>query len=135
MTTCCEEYVAKLDEKNLRYQREDANDGGDLIRIGFNNTRIVLHFPGSDDGRHMALRCVIEHCPDDKIADLLVVCNALNAKVRWIKFYIDSDGDIMAEDDAILSPGTAGEEAFELMGRTVAIVDTSKPAIMRALYV
>ena len=88
----------------------------------------------SDDGEYVSLYLQFESIPEDKIIDVILVCNELNAKFKWVKFYVDSDHDLMLEDDAILTAENAAEEVFELMLRMIKICDDAKPAIMKAIY-
>lgn len=64
----------------------------------------------------------------------LIVCNALNQKLRWVKFYLDEESDLIAECDAIVDPETVGEECLSLILKIVHIVDESYPLIMKALW-
>ena len=134
MVACAEMFVAKLNAENLKFSVRDLDDGGCCVSIGFGGKITNIFFDGDDDGSHVALRTVFEKCPADRVPDLLVVCNALNCKYRWLKFYIDSDNDIMVSDDAIVSAETAGAECYELLLRTVSILDDVKPMVMRAIY-
>ena len=134
MVICAEMFVANLNAKGLRFSTADLNDGGTCVSIMFNGKTTNLFFGGDDNGTHVALRTVFERCPSDRLADMLIVCNSLNLQYRWLKFCIDNENDIMVEDDAILSPETAADECFELLARTVRILEEVKPTIMRAIY-
>ena len=134
MVICAEMFVAKLNAQDLKFDVRDLDDGGTVVSIAFDGKTTNIFFSGDDGGTHVALRTVFENCPVDRISDLLIVCNKLNNDYRWLKFCIDKDNDIMVEDDAILSPETAGEECYELLVRTVTILKEVKPTIMRAIY-
>ncbi len=134
MVACAEAFKATLDSKEFIYDIAQRDDGGTVIGIVISNRRTCFFFDGDDNGTHAAVRTIFDKCPDDRLNDVLIVCNALNAQYRWLKFYIDKDNDIMVEDDAILTPETAGEECFELLARTANIIEKAKPQIMRALY-
>ena len=87
-----------------------------------------------DDGGYFSLYLVYEHVPEEKLADVIFLCNELNAQYKWITFYVDKDGDVVLHDDAILTASNAAEEAFELLVRTLKIGEDVKPAIMKAIY-
>lgn len=134
MVICAEMYEAKLKSEDLKYTVRPLENDGACISVMFNMVLTNAFFQGDDNGTHVAFRTQFEKVPAEKTADMLVICNALNMRYRWLKFYIDKDNDIMIEDDAILTPETAGEECFELLIRTVKIIDEIKPLIMKTLY-
>lgn len=86
-----------------------------------------------DKGEYLSLFMYFEHVPDEKYVDVLLVCNALNSRFRWVKFCIDSDNDIVLKDDALLNIESA-TETMELFIRMIAIFDEAKPALMKAIY-
>ena len=134
MVICAQALVDTLSERDLKFEVSEREDGGAMIAVPFRSYRIDLLFEGSDEGSHVALRVVLEACPPERIASLLMICNSLNAKYRWLKFYIDGDKDIMVEDDAILEPESAGDECFELISRTVSILEDVRPVIMNGIF-
>ena len=134
MVICAEMFAATLQAKELKFDVRDVDNGGSCITVPFNDFRPSFFFDGADDGTHVALRIVFTNCPAERTSDLLMICNALNGQYRWLKFYLENDNDIMIEDDAILSPETAGEECFELLARTVSIIQDVKPVIMKGIY-
>ena len=134
MVACAEAFKAMLDSKEFVYDISQRDNGGTMIGIVVSNRRTCFFFDGDDNGCHVAVRTIFDRCPAEKLGDVLIVCNALNAQFRWLKFYIDKDNDIMVEDDAILTPETAGEECFELLARTAGILDKAKAELMRAIY-
>ncbi len=134
MVICAEKVIETFDERELKYSVDEREDGGAVVVVPFRNFRINLIFEAGDEGSHVALRVVLESCPPDRVGALLVICNSLNSKYRWLKFYIDDDRDIMVEDDAILEPETAGEECCELISRTVSILEEVRPVIMNGIF-
>lgn len=62
------------------------------------------------------------------------VCNGLNEKYRWVKFYIDGDADIVAEVDAFVDEQGCGPECTALVRRMVSIVDEAYSVLMKALW-
>ena len=67
-------------------------------------------------------------------AAALVVCNLLNAKYRWVKFYLDDDKDIVASIDARVDIDTCGEDCMDMVDRFVSILDAAYPEIARARW-
>lgn len=134
MVICAESFAAKLKEEDIKFAVQELPNDRVCISIPFNGIMTNVFFDADDDGSRPAFRTMLEHCPDDRVADLLVVCNAMNNEYRWLKFCIDSDNDIMLEDDAIVTPENAGSECVELIYRTASIVKDVKPTFMRAIY-
>lgn len=67
--------------------------------------------------------------------DLAVtLCNELNEKYRWVKFYVDGDADVVAELDAYISEQECGSVCTNLIRRMVSTVDDAYPMLMRALW-
>jgi len=134
MNTALKMFTDYMDKKETRYTVLDDRK----VRVGFrgkNMPSISALFIFGNDGRDVAIRYFsIAKVPDDKISDACVVCSKLNAKYRWIKFYIDKDNEITAEDDAVIDPFTTGEECYELLLRGTDIVDEAYPEIMKVIW-
>lgn len=134
MIACAEAFAAKLKEEDIKFAPQELPNGRVCISVPFNGLLTNVFFDPDDDGARPAFRTVLEHCPDERLADVLLVCNAMNNEYRWLKFCIDDDNDIMLEDDAIVTPETAGDECVELIYRTASIIKEIKPTFMRAIY-
>ena len=137
MATCLESTKKFFDEKGFRY--EDRKDGK-AIRLGIGGLKnlegIRVSVIFDDNDRTVAVRSY-ELCkiPEAKLDKLHELCSDLNAKYRWVKFYVDSeDNTITIESDLITTPEEAGAEIFEVVGRMSVIVDQAYPDIMKALW-
>lgn len=133
MLTCAELFKNHLDSKNLNYRCNVDGDGDVVIDFPYQGKVTKCIFSG-DEGKYLSLYLVYERIPDEKVADLIFLANELNAKFKWVTFFVDKDKDIVLHDDAILSVETAASEAFELMIRMIKIGDDVKPMIMKAIY-
>ena len=134
MVTNAEMFIATLEARGLKYTTNDLGNGGVAVGVMFDYIMTHVIFDGRDDGSHVAFRTRLEGCPADKMTDIIVLCNSLNEQYRWVKFYVSTENNIMIEDDAIVSPDTAGEECFELLIRTVSIIKDVKPSFMKIIY-
>ena len=86
--------------------------------------KIRINFFADEDGDSVAVRsCSLRQYSARQLADAHEFCNRMNNKYRWLRFYIDSDMELTAAIDAVVTPSTAGAECFELLARTVNIVD------------
>ena len=62
------------------------------------------------------------------------MCNRLNAEYRWVKFYLDKDGDVNAAIDAVISEDDCGEACMNLVHRIIRIVDDAYPEIAKTRW-
>ncbi|MBQ9413931.1 MAG: YbjN domain-containing protein [Clostridia bacterium] len=134
MVICAQSFINTLNARGIHFSTSDTQGGGTCVHIPYDGRQTHVFFDGDDDGIHVALRTLFANCPEEKFAEALILCNELNVKYRWVKFCIDSDRDIMVEDDAVLTPSTAGEECFELLSRTAYILDDVKGLIFSTIY-
>lgn len=133
MKSCAQVFIDNLKSKNLNYQVDEDSDGDIVVAFPYQGKVTRIFFSG-DDGEYMSQYLVFERVPEDKVTDLILVCNQLNCKYKWVTYYVDKDNDIVLHHDALLSANTAGEEAFELLVRMVRIAEEVKPVIMKAIY-
>lgn len=134
MLTCAELFIASLKAKNLNFTAGETERGDVVVDFPYQGKVTKCFFSG-ENGEYFSMYLVYERVPEDKVADLIFLCNELNAEYKWITYYVDKDNDIVFHDDAILDVSTAGEEAFELLVRMLKIGDDIKPRIMKAIYV
>ncbi|MFR6641905.1 MAG: YbjN domain-containing protein [Christensenellales bacterium] len=87
------------------------------------------------DGEHIVMADCwdVVKVAENKVEKAYALCNELNEKFRWVKFYVDSDRDIRVQLDAIMSEDNAGEVCREIVYRMVNIIDGAYIEIVRAL--
>ena len=118
-------FASYMDMKDIKYS---INEERDLITVDFVNgdhyEKIRVSFFADEDGDSVAVRSFsLRQYTARQLADAYEFCNRMNNKYRWLRFYIDSDMELTAAIDAVVTPSTAGAECFELLARTVNIVD------------
>ena len=64
----------------------------------------------------------------------IVLCNELNEKYRWVKFYVDEDADVVAELDAMIPEQNCGPVCMNVVRRVTSVVDDAYPFFMRELW-
>ena len=133
MNLCAELMKKDLDAKNMNFTTGTTKKGDSVIEFPYKGKTAKMFFCG-DEGHYLSIYVVYEEVPKDKTVDTIIACNALNVQYKWVTFYVDDDNDVVLHLDAILSPATAAEEAFELLVRTLNIGDEAKPIIMKAIY-
>lgn len=131
------EFCRYLDEKDVKYSELGEN----IFQVTFsdlkNMSRISVQFNFDNDGEgkvNVRTYDLGSFKSDDAFATGLLICNKMNTEYRWVRFYLDSDRDVVVDADAILSVGTVGEECAELMLRLIDIADKAYPEFMKALW-
>ena len=132
MNTCAELFIANLESKKLKYEVRELGDET-LVSFPYDNRKTNFVFAG-DEGDHAQMMTVLESVPDDKYVDVVLACNQVNARFRFVKFVVDKDNDVVVFTDAILDPSSAGDECFELLVRSLKIISDAKPTVMKAIY-
>lgn len=128
-----EKHDAKFRVFNIRGQEELV--AGFSVDAGPN---VIMKFITRDNDNDIAARIfgLISKIPKEKRTRVMEACNVLNRKVRFFKFYVDTDGDINVEYDFLVhsSDECIGEMAFEIFVRTMHILDNEYEIFMKALY-
>ena len=128
-------FCAKLESKNLNYKVMEKDYS--VIRVGFSldNTDCDTYLIFGDDSEDLHLISRLDlKIPESKFEKMYKICNNLNKRFRWLKFFVNEDQNVIqAEDDAVIQVESAAEEAFELMLRTNSIIDEAFPEVMAGL--
>ncbi len=128
-------YLAYMDEKGIKYTDRDEF----VVRVSYAGDNMksipVYVFFDKDGDPLVTFRCWdIVRIPEAKKQAAINYCNELHNKYRWVKFYIDSDNDVVAQIDSYVDEYTCGYVCSSLVSRTVNIVDDAYPGFMRLLY-
>ena len=128
-----EEHEVKFHVINMHGQEE--------VLAGFsvdNGPKVIMKFISRDNDNDVAARIfgLVSNTPREKHPRVLETCNILNRKIRYMKFYLDNDGDINVEYDFPVksSDECIGEMAFEIFIRTMQILDAEYEIFTKALY-
>ncbi len=132
MRACAELFTQDLQSKGLPFESVEKEDSS-VVRIVYDGRRTSCIFTG-EEGTYLTVYTYFESIPEAKITDFYAICNGLNSKYKWLKFYIDDENDLIIEDDAILTLENAADETFELLMRSISIMQEAKPSIMRGIY-
>ena len=132
MKDCAELFIANLESKNLTYEVREVDDDT-VVSFPYDNRKTNFIFSGAS-GDHAQMMTVIEKVPDEKFVDVVLACNQVNARFRYVKFVVDKENDVIVFTDAILDPSSAGDECFELLIRSLKIISDAKPTVMKAIY-
>ncbi len=133
INTCAELFANFLKDQDLFYKSATDSDGDSVIEVPYQGKTARFFFCG-DEGTYLSIYLVYEKVPEEKLADVIFLCNELNCQYKWVTFYVDKDNDIILHDDAILTVENSYNEAFELLVRTFKISDDIKTRIMKTIY-
>lgn len=133
MNECAELFADFLTSKGLTFDTTIDSDGDSLVNFPYDGRIARCYFSG-DDGRYLTIYYYFENTPEDKVPDLIYTCNELNSQYKWVRFYLDNDNDIVLQSDALLTPMSAADVAFEILVRLLDIGKEAKPTIMKAIY-
>lgn len=127
-------FVDYLDQESIKYTVRDERS----VKIVYSGNEMdsipVFVFFDKDGDPYVTLKCWEIANFKNNPERGMQVCNELNAKYRWVKFYIDSDNDVMAELDAVIDQDTCGAECLHLVRRMVSIVDGAFPTVQKARW-
>ena len=129
--------AAYMDSVNMKY--DIVGDDGEAISAGFSldnrePLRVIMHFD-SDCESVKLVAYDLAKFPADRKDRMYKVCNDLNAKYRWIKFYVDEkDNTITAEDDAVIQIDSCAKETVQCCIQLVQIADEAYPEIQKAIW-
>ncbi|MGM9649532.1 MAG: YbjN domain-containing protein [Butyricicoccaceae bacterium] len=130
-------FTERLDSENIKWTEMENNGGRDRIRLlygGDNKDPIVLHFLFDDDEETMSVRCFdLCSCPKNRKAKMLIALNRINAKYKWVNFYMDNDNDIIAQVDMEVDPETVGKTGRRTISICVSVIDDVWPELQEAL--
>ena len=127
-----------MDAKDVRYDAKERDGKSDWVNVkykGDNASKIDMQFFFGTDEGVVALRVFsIVQVPGSKTASMLELLNELMQEYRWLRFYLDSDNEVTAAMDAVITPETSAPVTFEMLSRTVSIVDDIYPRLMKLLW-
>lgn len=136
MATYKEAFIRHLESEGIKYT--DLDDVA--VRIGYNTDNVqggvsVVVIFDKDNSHYATLRSwdVGKFDGELKVKGI-AVCNEMNKQYRWCKFFINDDGDVTAQIDAIFDMGNVGPVVLEMVRRMVNIVDEAYPAFMKVRW-
>lgn len=130
-----------FDRHSIKYRTVEVNEVS-FIEAGYNigggpSIRVAFFTPGKE-GNDVQLRIngLMYGIPTEKRAAILEACNRVNSEMRFLKFYLDKDSDLVGEADLPTSTSDecVGENCFELFLRTMQILDRCYHYFPEAYY-
>lgn len=124
-----------LTARGLNHSGVEQMGEKEVVEFGMTTETTKVRVVSFFDGNTLATRIfAFSKVPENKFGDALLACNALNDEYRFVKFYIDSDNEVVIAADDFLDEDSAGEEAMKVAITTVRIADEAYPKLQRAIW-
>ena len=123
-----EEFMRYMDLKDVKYTVFDEEDNIVYLAFGGDKETFVLvdfDEEGNDASSARFVSQGFATVEKSKVPATLVKLNEINRQFRWVKFHMSDDGKISADCDAVLTPGTVGEECLEITIRMSNIIENA----------
>ena len=129
-----------FDSYDVKYRISEIGDAS-MVEAGFTieaGPNVVVRFISNDDDNDVAVRVygLVHRVPASKRIDIMEVCNALSAGIRYLKFYIDPEGNVNVEADLPVrtNDDCLGECCFEMFVRMMHVLEGEYHRFQVALY-
>lgn len=101
-----------------------------------NGSGYRIRYISEDEDNDVSVRVYgLINLKDQEYCDKIIpVLNKINNKFRYVKFFLDNDGDVNVTYDYPLDNSNPAGSAFEMMVRFVKIINEAYPMMMRALW-
>ncbi len=131
-----ERFERALTEEDLKFEHEDDQvtslcfGGGDF---SYPHLRVLVIFDEDGEGVHLISTRFVQ-IPEGRADVVMRICNACNKRFRWIRFFIDNDGDLVCDADAVITEESCAKVCTELTWHMASIMDRAYPEFMKALW-
>ena len=115
-----EAFTRYLDQKDFKYVVIDKEDN--IVAMTFGGSRydtfVLTDFDegATCDSVHFSSQHFAK-CSKDKLPQVIIKLNELNRRFRWVKTWVDEEGQLTADSDALVSVGTVGPECLQIIIR------------------
>ena len=130
-----------FDRHDIKYRVSEIGEQLSFADAAFNvsgGPEVHVHFISTDDNNSVSVRIfgLVHKIPQTKRAAILEACNKVNSTMRFLKFYVDTDGDVIGQYDFLVNTHEdgLGESCFELFVRIMQIVNDVYHIFPEALY-
>ena len=140
-------FMALLDEKGYRYDYLHERDGDHrdgLVALSFGggsfsfaSIRVFVDFDynNAGEGDSVHIWCSgIASFPDARRRAALEAINQVGIKKRFVRYYLDKDGDLMADADFWIGADSAAQRAFDHMTTFVSVIDDTYVDLQKARW-
>ena len=128
--------LSYLENKNIHAHAVESNPNILKGSFSFKGGSLTYFLDFHEDDEHLHVEALdIAKVPEDKKESMYKALNEINASYNFVKFILnESRNDIIVRADAIIQLDSCGAETYELLIRTVKIVESAYPTIMKAVW-
>lgn len=125
-------------DEDLKVFIEENGDASEawLQFVVRNGSGYRIRYISEDEDNDVSVRVYgLINLKDQEYCDKIIpVLNKINNKFRYVKFFLDKDGDVNVTYDYPLDNSNPAGSAFEMMVRFVKIINEAYPMMMRAMW-
>ena len=132
--------INTFDEHSVKYRVTEVGDAS-MVEAGFEveaGPEVIVRYISNDEDNDGAVRIfgLMHKIPSAKRGDVMEACNTLSAKIRFFKFYLDSNSNVNVEADLPVRTDDecVGECCFELFVRIMSILENEYHILVESLY-
>lgn len=127
MNASAQAFIERLDRHDIRHMDNPQPDGSHFVAVelaGENHMLYNVVMVFSPDGMEFKIRVFqLGKVPPERERPMLRTLNRINADYAWLRFYIDSDGDVAAASDTVITTPSAPRVCWEMLRRTFSVLD------------
>lgn len=137
-----EQFTKAMESNNIKFEHQSVGEEGrkkEYVRIGFsgnNFTGLTFHIYFDEEESCSAQMLCDDICKFTESKNLLMLqtVNALNAKYRWVTFFMSENGRVNASMSVAFTEDTSEQLLMKNLEHLIRIVDIAYPILMKALY-
>ena len=117
-------FCAKLESKNLKYTVLE--DDYSVIRLGFSldntDTDVYFFFGKKCEDMHILCRLNLK-IPESKFEKMYKVCNNLNMRFRWLKFFVNEEKRVIQVDRSSMNTYTEWHRVLLFLNHNYSLIN------------
>ena len=132
-----EAFIERLERHDIRHMHDAQPDGSHYVAVELAGKPSILYTIAmvfSSDGTEFGIRCYkLGKVPTDRQRPMLKLLNDLNANYAWVRFFLDSDSEVAAAADAVITTASAPRVCWEMLRRVFSVLDEVQEKIDKVL--
>ena len=132
-----EAFIERLERHDIRHMHDPQPDGSHYVALELAGKTSILYNVAmvfSADGTEFGIRCYkLGTVPKDRQRPMLKLLNDLNANYAWVRFFLDSDSEVAAAADAVITTASAPRVCWEMLRRVFSVLDEVQEKIDKVL--
>lgn len=137
-----EQFIKAMESNDLKFSHQVLDEDGhkkEYVRTSFsghNFTGLSFHILFDEEGSNSAQLICNEICKFSEPKNLLMLqtVNALNAKYRWVTFFVAEGGVVNANMSLAYTDDSSEQLLLRGLEQFVRVIDVAYPILMKALY-